>query len=70
MTYATLSVRGNTIRAFLLPDSLNLDALLVEERVKTSSASKGVGAIGRGRGRGRGRGGGIRSGGTGRGRGR
>uniref|UniRef100_A0A7S2KYJ5 Small nuclear ribonucleoprotein Sm D1 n=1 Tax=Leptocylindrus danicus TaxID=163516 RepID=A0A7S2KYJ5_9STRA len=66
VSYATLSVRGNTIRAFLLPDALNLDALLVEERVKTSSAPKAAAGLGRGRGRGRGRG--MPRGGGGRGR--
>ena len=34
VSYATLSVRGNTIRAWLLPDGLNLDALLVEDSTK------------------------------------
>jgi small nuclear ribonucleoprotein D1 len=34
MSYATLSVRGSTVRAWLLPDGLNLDALLVEESTK------------------------------------
>lgn len=53
-SYATLSVRGSTIRAFLLPDSLNLDALLVEERVKAAPKATTVGGVGRGRGRGRG----------------
>eukprot|EP00587_Corethron_hystrix_P010634 CAMPEP_0113312538 /NCGR_PEP_ID=MMETSP0010_2-20120614/9337_1 /TAXON_ID=216773 ORGANISM="Corethron hystrix, Strain 308" /NCGR_SAMPLE_ID=MMETSP0010_2 /ASSEMBLY_ACC=CAM_ASM_000155 /LENGTH=141 /DNA_ID=CAMNT_0000168401 /DNA_START=110 /DNA_END=536 /DNA_ORIENTATION=- /assembly_acc=CAM_ASM_000155 len=28
--YATLSVRGSTVRSILLPESLNLDALLVD----------------------------------------
>jgi len=62
VSYATLSVRGNTIRAFLLPDALNLDALLVDDtpknvqRVNADSHMSG----GMGRGRGRGRGGGMR----------
>jgi small nuclear ribonucleoprotein D1 len=34
VSYATLSVRGSTVRAWLLPDGLNLDALLVEETKK------------------------------------
>lgn len=62
VSYSTLSIRGNTIRAWLLPDSLNLDALLVEDKVKSTVASSskqgGVGGssgVGRGRGRGRGR---------------
>ena len=29
VSYATLSVRGSTVRAWLLPDGLNLDALLM-----------------------------------------
>ena len=57
-------MRGSTIRSFLLPDALNLDALLVEEkqRAKTQNsggrigAAAGGGGIGRGRGRGRGMG--------------
>ena len=70
VSYSTLSVRGNTIRAWLLPDSLNLDALLVEDKVKATTASQAAkagpagGAMGRGRGRGR------MGGGMGRGRGR
>ena len=36
VSYATLSVRGSTVRAWLLPDSLNLDALLVEDTPKVS----------------------------------
>lgn len=34
VSYATLSVRGSTVRAWLLPDGLNLDALLVEDAPK------------------------------------
>ena len=30
----SLSIRGNTVRYFLLPDSLNLDALLVDDTKK------------------------------------
>jgi len=39
-SYATLSVRGNTIRAFLLPDALNLDALLVDDTPKVNDMQK------------------------------
>jgi small nuclear ribonucleoprotein D1 len=48
------------MRAWLLPESLNLDALLVDDAPKKSVAPKLVGMAdgGRGRGRGRGRGGG------------
>ena len=34
VSYDTLSVRGNTIRLFILPDGLNLDALLVEDKLQ------------------------------------
>ena len=70
VSYSTLSIRGNTIRAWLLPDSLNLDALLVEDKVKStvaSSSKPGAGGPAGGAGRGRGRGSRI---GMGRGRGR
>lgn len=64
--YSTLSVRGSTMRAWLLPESLNLDALLVDDTpkqqqvVKAAQQPMGGGARGRGggggaRGRGRGR---------------
>ncbi|KAF8707971.1 Sm-like ribonucleoprotein, partial [Rhizoctonia solani] len=66
----TLSIRGNNIRYFVLPDALNLDALLVDDAPKPKGKKKDD-ARGRGRGRGgdRGRGGG-RGGPRGRGRGR
>ena len=64
-----LSIRGNNIRYYILPDSLNLDTLLVDDtpkhalsRIQPKSATGGRGGRGRGRG---GRGGG----GRGRGRG-
>jgi len=56
-SYATLSVRGSTMRAWLLPESLNLDALLVDDTPKKKMAvpkPMAGGAGGRGRGRGRG----------------
>ena len=68
VSYATLSVRGSTVRAWLLPDGLNLDALLVEDAPKNVQKAAPVGP-GAGRGRGRGRGGGMR-GSRGRGPGR
>ena len=55
-----MSVRGNTIRFFILADSLNLDQLLVDDTpkqaaaVRTSGGARGSGRRG-GRGRGRGR---------------
>jgi len=66
----TLTLRGNTIRYFILPDALPLDTLLVDDTPKVKSTGgakkKDTGAAPRG-GRG-GRGGGMR-GGRGRGRG-
>lgn len=35
VSYESLSIRGNNIRYFILPDSLNLDNLLVEEAPKS-----------------------------------
>jgi len=66
----SLSIRGNNIRYFVLPDSLPLDTLLVDDAPKPKSRKKDDS---RGRGRG-GRGGpdrgAPRGGGRGRGRGR
>uniref|UniRef100_M4ELJ4 Small nuclear ribonucleoprotein Sm D1 n=1 Tax=Brassica campestris TaxID=3711 RepID=M4ELJ4_BRACM len=66
VTMDHLSLRGNNIRYYILPDSLTLETLLVEDtpRVKPKKPVAGK-PVGRGRGRGgRGRGG------AGRGRGR
>ena len=59
----TLSIRGNNVRYVILPDSLNLEALLVDDTPKATAAAggggvrvPGRGAYGGGRGRGRGRG--------------
>jgi small nuclear ribonucleoprotein D1 len=68
VNYETLSIRGNNIRLYILPDGLNLDGLLVEDKLsKVQSTAPGAkpvgvgadggGSGGRGRGRGRGRGG-------------
>ena len=63
----SLSIRGNNIRYFVLPDALPLDTLLVDDAPKPKGKKKDE-ARGRGRGRGdRSRGG--RSRGRGRGRG-
>ncbi|KAN0065258.1 Sm snRNP core protein Smd1 [Thecaphora frezii] len=63
----TLSIRGNNIRYWILPDALPLDMLLVDDGPKPKGVRKPRDAAGRGdRGRGRGRGGR----GMGRGRGR
>ena len=57
----TLSIRGSNIRYYILPDSLNLDTLLVDDtpklvqkRVSKPEGAGGRGGRGRGRGRGRG----------------
>lgn len=64
----SLSIRGNNVRYFVLPDSLPLDTLLVDDAPKPKNRKKddarGRGRGGRGTDRGRGRGG------RGRGRGR
>ncbi|XP_028623357.1 small nuclear ribonucleoprotein Sm D1-like isoform X1 [Grammomys surdaster] len=53
----TLSIRGNNIRYFILPDSLPLDILLVDVEPKVKSKKReAVAGRCRGRGRGRGRG--------------
>ncbi|EST05071.1 Ribonucleoprotein LSM domain protein [Kalmanozyma brasiliensis GHG001] len=73
VTLDTLSIRGNNIRYWILPDALPLDLLLVDDAPKPKGKRKDPatrGARGGGmmdRGRGRGRGGGMR-GGRGRGR--
>jgi small nuclear ribonucleoprotein D1 len=64
----TINVRGSTIRYFILPDSLPLDTLLIDDapkpknKARKDAAEKAAGRArgrgGRGRGRGRGRGGG------------
>ncbi|KAI5643522.1 LSM domain-containing protein [Phthorimaea operculella] len=77
MQLDTLSIRGNNIRYYLLPDSLPLETLLIDDapkgRGKREGFPRGGGGGARGgRGRGRGgRGGGGRGGPRGgRGRGR
>jgi small nuclear ribonucleoprotein D1 len=73
----SINVRGNTIRYYILPDSLPLDTLLVDDTTKPKNKARkesdrgGAGGAGGGmrggRGMGRGRG---RGGPRGRGRGR
>eukprot|EP00116_Pleurobrachia_bachei_P003147 sb/3463409/ len=46
----TLSIRGNNIRYFILPDSLPLDTLLIDDRPKKAANTRGRGRGGRGRG--------------------
>jgi small nuclear ribonucleoprotein D1 len=68
VSFPTLSVRGSTMRTWILPESLNLDALLIDDTTSSKSNKKatmmntGAGGTGGGRsiGRGRGRGGGRR----------
>ena len=62
-----MSIRGNNVRYVILPDSLNLDALLVEEVGKQKPPRRAPSAAARGRGRGKGRGRGGRGGTRGRG---
>ncbi|CAO3687922.1 unnamed protein product [Umbelopsis vinacea] len=65
----SLSIRGNNIRHFILPDSLPLDTLLIDDSPKSKGKKKESAAPGRGRGRGMRGGGGGGRGGRGRGRG-
>ncbi|KEZ44292.1 hypothetical protein SAPIO_CDS3252 [Scedosporium apiospermum] len=60
----TMNIRGSTIRYFILPDSLPLDTLLIDDAPKPKNKARKEVADRGGRGRGRGRGGG-----RGRGRG-
>ncbi|KAK9876125.1 hypothetical protein WA026_011242 [Henosepilachna vigintioctopunctata] len=54
----TLTVRGNNIRYYILPDSLPLETLLIDDTPKAKAKKKDTArAATRGRGRGRGRGG-------------
>ncbi|CCE34729.1 probable small nuclear ribonucleoprotein [Claviceps purpurea 20.1] len=67
----TMNIRGSTIRYFILPDSLPLDTLLIDDAPKPKNkarkeAERSAGGVGGGRGRG-GRGGGGRGRGRGRG---
>jgi len=69
----TINVRGSTIRYYILPDSLPLDTLLIDDTPKPKNKARkeagdrgGRGGPGGPRGRGRG---GPRGGGRGRGRG-
>jgi small nuclear ribonucleoprotein D1 len=65
----SLSIRGNNIRYFVLPDALPLDTLLVDDAPKPKNKNKKDDARGRGRGRGGDRSGRARGRGRGRGRG-
>lgn len=68
MTLESLSLRGNSIRFYILPDSLNIENLLHDDSIKhkvPESVALGLPSSS-GRGRGRGRGSGM-GGGAGRG---
>lgn len=66
----TINIRGSTIRYFILPDSLPLDTLLIDDQPKPKNKARKEQDRGRGgRGGPRGRGGGGRGRGRGRGRG-
>lgn len=73
----TINIRGSTIRYYILPDSLPLDTLLIDDtpkpknKARKENADRGAPARGgRGGGMRGGRGGGgMRGGGRGRGRG-
>ncbi|KAF8947091.1 Small nuclear ribonucleoprotein Sm D1 [Haplosporangium gracile] len=64
----SLSIRGNNIRYFILPENLPLDTLLIDDSPKSKSKKK-AGSSGPVAVRGRGRGRGGARGGRGRGRG-
>jgi len=53
----SLSIRGNTIRYYILPDSIPLDTLLIDDAPKAKKKKEGERGGARGRGGGRGRGG-------------
>lgn len=63
----SLSIRGNNIRYFILPDSLPLETLLIDDTPKSKTKKKDSSRAGN---RGRGRGARGRGGPRGRGRGR
>ncbi|EXJ95337.1 small nuclear ribonucleoprotein D1 [Capronia coronata CBS 617.96] len=65
----TINIRGSTIRYFILPDSLPLDTLLIDDQPKPKNKARKEGDSTRARGRGMGRGRGAPRG-RGRGRGR
>lgn len=72
MPLDTLSIRGNNIRYFILPDGIPLDTLLIDDAPKRGGRRPEAPARGGARGRGGGRGGrgGMRGGPGMRGRGR
>ncbi|OQV16887.1 putative small nuclear ribonucleoprotein Sm D1 [Hypsibius exemplaris] len=65
MQLESLSIRGNNIRYYILPETLPLDSLLIDDTPKAKIKRREA-RLGRGRGRGRG-GPGMRGRGRGRG---
>lgn len=53
----SLSIRGNNVRCVILPDSLPLDTLLIDDAPKSKKKKDDEAGRGRGRGMSRGRGG-------------
>lgn len=53
MTLESLSIRGNNIRYYILPENLPLDSLLIDDTPKAKIKRREA-RLGRGRGRGRG----------------
>ncbi len=49
-----LSLRGSNIRYYILPDSLALDTLLIDDAPRAKAGKRDDSGRGRGRGRGRG----------------
>ncbi|OAF65741.1 hypothetical protein A3Q56_06542 [Intoshia linei] len=56
MTLDSMSIRGNNIRCYILPDALPLDTLLIYDEPKIKQRKKELRPMSRGRARGRGRG--------------
>ena len=51
-----LTIRGNNIRYFILPEDLQLDTLLIDDSPSEKKKRKAMAPLARGRGRSRGRG--------------
>ncbi|CAH0389995.1 unnamed protein product [Bemisia tabaci] len=66
----TITIRGNNIRYFILPDALPLETLLIDDTPRGKGKKREGRGPGAARGRGRGRGTRGARGGRGRGRGR
>ena len=53
VSFPTLSVRGSTMRTWILPESLNLDALLIDDTTTKSKKAIAANVAGPGGGGGR-----------------